>query len=48
VAAEFDRSGVTGTPTVLLNGRKLEVLSSNGPITAREFTALVDKELGAK
>lgn len=48
VSADFDRSGVTGTPTVLLNDRKLEVLTGQGAVSPRQFTALVDKELGAK
>lgn len=48
VSDAFDKSGVQGTPTVLLNGKKIEVLNGKGAVTPAQFTALVDKELGAK
>ncbi|GAB2608081.1 hypothetical protein GCM10027168_46360 [Streptomyces capparidis] len=48
VSDAFDESGVSGTPTVLLNGKKLEVLSGGRSVTPAQFTAMVDKQLGAK
>ena len=48
VSAEFDKSGVTGTPTVVLNGKRLEVINDRGAISPQQFTALVEKELGGK
>lgn len=46
VTAEFEKSGVTGTPAVMLNDKKLEVLSGRGAVPPRQFTDLVDKQLG--
>ncbi|GGO81727.1 DsbA family protein [Wenjunlia tyrosinilytica] len=49
VGRAFDAGGVKGTPTVLLNGRKLPVLNERAQsVTPQQFTALVDKELGGK
>lgn len=48
VSQAFDKSGITGTPTVLLNDKKLTVLNEQGAVSPKEFTATVDKQLGAK
>jgi protein-disulfide isomerase len=49
VSKSFDHSGVQGTPTVLLNGRKLPVINNHAAsVTAKQFTTMVDKQLGTK
>ncbi|WP_055590733.1 DsbA family protein [Streptacidiphilus griseoplanus] len=46
VSEAFDTSGVTGTPTVRLNGKDLPVVKSDGStVTGPEFTALVSQGL---
>ncbi|MFD0277690.1 DsbA family protein [Kitasatospora sp. NPDC127111] len=42
----FDRSGVTGTPTVRLDGKKLEVFADGAPVPPDRFTALVGQVTG--
>ncbi|MFJ5116870.1 DsbA family protein [Kitasatospora sp. NPDC088548] len=46
VNKSFDKSGVTGTPTVKLDGRKLEVFGGNGPVGPEQFTAMVKQVTG--
>ncbi|MFJ1709540.1 DsbA family protein [Kitasatospora sp. NPDC088346] len=41
VATAFHRSGVTGTPTVKLDGRSLEAFGSSGAVTPERFAELV-------
>ncbi|MBC3841975.1 thioredoxin domain-containing protein [Streptacidiphilus sp. 4-A2] len=49
VSDAFNNSGVNGTPTLLLNGKQLTVFSSAGaPVTAAQYTALVNSTLGAR
>jgi protein-disulfide isomerase len=49
VSRSFDHSGVQGTPTVLLNGRKLPVINDKGvPVTGPQFTTMIDKQLTTK
>ncbi|MFD8114015.1 DsbA family protein, partial [Streptomyces microflavus] len=44
----FDKSGVQGTPTLKMGGKKVTSEGSdNAPMTAAEFTAAVDKALKA-
>jgi protein-disulfide isomerase len=44
----FDDSGVTGTPTLKMNGKKLTAEgSSNAPMTVEQFNAAIDKALKA-
>ncbi|WP_406207500.1 DsbA family protein [Kitasatospora sp. NBC_01560] len=42
----FDRSGVTGTPTVRLDGKKLEVFANGAPVPPDRFTAMVKEVTG--
>ncbi|MFG3053239.1 DsbA family protein [Kitasatospora sp. NPDC048239] len=42
----FDKSGVTGTPTVKLDGTKLEVFSNGAPVGPDRFTAMVKQVTG--
>ncbi|MGW6918492.1 DsbA family protein [Kitasatospora sp. NPDC054939] len=42
----FDRSGVTGTPTVRLDGNKLDVFKNGSPVSPEQFTALVRQVTG--
>ncbi|MEE1827997.1 thioredoxin domain-containing protein [Streptomyces sp. BE20] len=42
----FDKSGVTGTPTVRLDGKKLDVFSGGAPATPERFTAMVKQVTG--
>ncbi|PYC66780.1 hypothetical protein C7C46_30935 [Streptomyces tateyamensis] len=37
VAAAFNNSGVTGTPTMKLDGKKLTLFDGNGPVSADNF-----------
>ncbi|MGK4584623.1 DsbA family protein [Kitasatospora sp. HPMI-4] len=47
VATAFNNSGVTGTPTVRLDGKPLELFDSQGaPITGEQFTAVVRQTVG--
>ncbi|MGW2254645.1 DsbA family protein [Kitasatospora sp. NPDC001660] len=46
VNEEFDRSGVTGTPTVKLDGRKLDVLTGGKAVGPEQFTAMVKQVTG--
>jgi protein-disulfide isomerase len=49
VGAAFDSSGVTGTPTVLLNGTTLTRFGGSGhPVTPAQYQALVRQTLAAK
>ncbi|BFV60170.1 thioredoxin domain-containing protein [Kitasatospora sp. CMC57] len=48
VSAAFDNSGVTGTPTVQLDGKQLNVFPGGQPITGDAFKALVQQTTGAK
>ncbi|WP_344318553.1 thioredoxin domain-containing protein, partial [Streptomyces yatensis] len=43
--ADFDASGVNGTPTVKLDGSQLTGSGGSTPMTATEFTEAVDKQL---
>ncbi|MFB7664956.1 DsbA family protein [Kitasatospora sp. NPDC056138] len=48
VAAAFNSSGVTGTPTIKLDGKALELFDSKGtPMTAEQFTAVVRQATGS-
>ncbi|MFB7473454.1 DsbA family protein [Kitasatospora sp. NPDC056184] len=42
----FDKSGVTGTPTVRLDGRKLDVFAGGAPVSPEKFTAMVKQVTG--
>ncbi|MFC5905624.1 DsbA family protein [Streptacidiphilus monticola] len=46
VSAAFDSSGVTGTPTLALNGKQLNVFSNQGPISPTAFEQLVKQTIG--
>ncbi|QMU68579.1 thioredoxin domain-containing protein [Streptacidiphilus sp. P02-A3a] len=49
VSDAFNTSGVTGTPTLKLNGTQLNVFSASGtPVTQAQFTAVVDAALAGK
>jgi protein-disulfide isomerase len=49
VTKAFNDSGVQGTPTVMLNGKTLNVLNNQGgSITTKQFTGMIDKQLGMK
>ena len=49
VSDAFNNSGVTGTPTLKLNGKQLTVFSNSGtPVTQAQYTALIDSTLGIK
>ncbi|MEZ0095493.1 thioredoxin domain-containing protein [Streptacidiphilus sp. EB129] len=45
VTDAFNSSGVTATPTLLLNGKPLQVFGDNGPITPDQYTALVQQTI---
>ncbi|MEE1755048.1 DsbA family protein [Streptomyces sp. SP18CS02] len=46
MSAAFQKSGVTGTPTLKMDGKNVTVEGGkNAPMTAAEFTAAVDKAL---
>jgi len=48
VSDAFNNSGVTGTPTLKLNGKQLSVFSnSSAPVTQAQYTALIDSTLAA-
>ncbi len=42
----FDKSGVTGTPTVRLDGKKLDVFSGGKAVSPEQFTAMVKQVTG--
>jgi protein-disulfide isomerase len=45
----FNSSGVSGTPTLKLNGKQLEVFDSQGnPITPDQYTQLIQQTVAAK
>ncbi|MER8104000.1 thioredoxin domain-containing protein [Kitasatospora sp. NPDC094016] len=46
VNEEFNKSDVTGTPTVKLDGRKLDVLTGGKAATPEQFTAMVKQVTG--
>ncbi|MFD5438235.1 DsbA family protein [Kitasatospora sp. NPDC127067] len=46
VNEEFNKSDVTGTPTVKLDGRKLDVLSNGKAVSPEHFTAMVKQVTG--
>ncbi|MFE4970855.1 DsbA family protein [Kitasatospora sp. NPDC056651] len=46
VNAEFNKSDVTGTPTVKLDGRKLDVLTNGKAVSPEQFTAMVKQVTG--
>ena len=49
VSDAFNNSGITGTPTLKLNGKQLTVFSNSGvPLTAAQYTALIQSTLAAK
>jgi protein-disulfide isomerase len=49
VSDAFNHSGVTGTPTVKLNGKTLTVFDKSGqPLTPAQYTALVQQSAAAK
>ncbi|MDH6109757.1 protein-disulfide isomerase [Kitasatospora sp. MAP12-15] len=46
VAAQFNTSGVTGTPTLKLDGKALNVFGNSGPITPDQYTAMIKQQIG--
>ncbi|MFJ7909502.1 DsbA family protein [Kitasatospora sp. NPDC096204] len=46
VNEEFNKSDVTGTPTVKLDGRKLDVLNNGKAVSPEQFTAMVKQVTG--
>ncbi|MFE2106281.1 DsbA family protein [Kitasatospora sp. NPDC059463] len=46
VADAFNDSGVTGTPTVKVDGKPLTLFSGNRPVTPEQFTAQVKQAAG--
>ncbi|WP_035805164.1 DsbA family protein [Kitasatospora mediocidica] len=46
VAEQFNTSGVTGTPTIKLDGKTLTVLGNSGPISPDQYAALVKSQIG--
>ncbi|MFD8750793.1 DsbA family protein [Kitasatospora sp. NPDC059577] len=46
VNEEFNKSDVTGTPTVKLDGQKLDVLSNGKAVSPEQFTAMVKQVTG--
>ncbi|MFD9126561.1 thioredoxin domain-containing protein [Kitasatospora sp. NPDC059571] len=47
VSKAFDASGVSGTPTVMLDGKALKVFDSAGkPLTGEQYTALIRSTIG--
>ncbi|MFF3287540.1 thioredoxin domain-containing protein [Streptomyces sp. NPDC003023] len=46
MSGAFDKSGVSGTPTLMMDGKKVTAEGSdNAPMTVPEFTAAIDKAL---
>ncbi|MEV7777488.1 thioredoxin domain-containing protein [Kitasatospora sp. NPDC088351] len=48
VADAFSSSGVTGTPTVKLDGKPITLFSGNRAVTPEEFTAQIKQATGAQ
>ncbi|GAA1233198.1 hypothetical protein GCM10009665_24380 [Kitasatospora nipponensis] len=48
VAGAFTKSGVTGTPTMKLDGKQLNLFAGSGPVSADQFTAMVKQGVGAQ
>ncbi|MFD8085750.1 DsbA family protein [Kitasatospora sp. NPDC059722] len=46
VNEEFNKSDVTGTPTVKLDGKKLDVLTGGKAVSPEQFTAMVKQVTG--
>ncbi|MFJ1757217.1 DsbA family protein [Kitasatospora sp. NPDC088134] len=47
VSRAFDKSGVSGTPTMKLDGKTVPVIGQDGkPVTGEQFTALVKQSIG--
>ncbi|MBV2155268.1 thioredoxin domain-containing protein [Kitasatospora sp. SUK 42] len=46
VNEEFNKSDVTGTPTVKLDGKKLDVLTNGKAVSPEQFTAMVKQVTG--
>ncbi|MFJ1708222.1 DsbA family protein [Kitasatospora sp. NPDC088346] len=46
VANAFNDSGVTGTPTVKLDGKQLTIFTKTGPVNGDQFKALVTQSIG--
>ncbi|MFJ9446890.1 DsbA family protein [Kitasatospora sp. NPDC101235] len=46
VNEEFNKSDVTGTPTVKLDGKKLDVLTNGKAVAPEQFTAMVKQVTG--
>ncbi|MFE4515358.1 DsbA family protein [Kitasatospora sp. NPDC056783] len=46
VNTEFNKSDVTGTPTVKLDGKKLDVLTNGKAVSPEQFTAMVKQVTG--
>ncbi|KJS57324.1 hypothetical protein VM98_01305 [Streptomyces rubellomurinus subsp. indigoferus] len=46
VNEEFNKSDVTGTPTVELDGKKLDVLTGGNAVSPEQFTAMVKQQVG--
>ncbi|MFB7125051.1 DsbA family protein [Kitasatospora sp. NPDC056273] len=46
VNEEFNKSDVTGTPTVKLDGKKLDVLNNGKAVSPEQFTAMVKQVTG--
>lgn len=46
MSAAFDKSGVTGTPTLMMDGKKVVAEGSkNAPMTVEQYNAAIDKAL---
>lgn len=45
VNEEFNKSDVTGTPTVKLDGKKLDVLNGGNAVSPEQFTAMVKQQV---
>ncbi|MFI9272276.1 DsbA family protein [Kitasatospora sp. NPDC052896] len=47
VAAKFNTSGVTGTPTLKLDGKQLTLFDNSGnPLTPDQYTAMIKQQIG--
>ncbi|MGW6918319.1 DsbA family protein [Kitasatospora sp. NPDC054939] len=46
VAAAFDEGGVSGTPTVKVDGKTVNLFAGNRPVTPEQFTAQVKQAAG--
>ena len=45
MSATFDKSGVTGTPTLKMDGKKITARQQNPPMTVDQFNAAIAKAL---